>query len=135
MRGAGKRGLAEVELGFDAGHAVIEFDHLADQRVEFDFQTVEAIVDAVESRFYTIESRIQARFHTVQPCLNAVKSPVEAIIVDDIRQNADQYREGRYADRQIELNVRHLPILYFGVGNRLKPDPAPWRAELSAFRQ
>ena len=39
---AGERGdLSDVELGFDAGDAVVEFDDLADQGVELHFEVVE----------------------------------------------------------------------------------------------
>jgi hypothetical protein len=68
--------LADAELGFDAGHAIVQFNDFADKRVKPNVQPIESVVDAVESR-------------------------VESIIKDGIHQDTYQYRESRYADRQI----------------------------------
>jgi hypothetical protein len=43
---AGCGDLSDVELGFDAGDAVIQFDDLANQSVELDLEIVESAVDA-----------------------------------------------------------------------------------------
>src|ERR1700730_6182131 len=101
LANAGKGRLADAELGFDARDAIVQFNDFADERIEPDFQPVESVIDSIESGLRSRLDVIESVIDAVESRFVAVESRVEAVIKDDVHQDTDQYREGRYADRQI----------------------------------
>ena len=103
--------LADAELGFDACHAVVDIDDFAREGVELVVQPVEARIHArfqvAEASLHAVESCVGIVESRIHGSLQAVESRIDGIVLNRVHQNPYQNNEGRDADCQVELQVRH----------------------------
>ena len=77
--------LTDAQLSFDAGNAIVDIDNFTGESVKLDVQVIEA-------RFQNTEARIDCSFEPSEP-------RIHGIVINDVRQQCDQYREGGDSNR------------------------------------
>src|ERR1700686_4438698 len=93
--------LANSELGFDAGYAVVDIYDLAGKGVEFDLQVI-------ESSIQPCLKAADAGLHPAHPGIHSTETGVQTAVLDGVHQHSHQDGEGWNADSQIKLQAGHL---------------------------
>jgi len=90
------------QQGFDASQTIVNFDDFASE--------------GVKARFQTGKTRIHVGFEGSEPCLEACEPPIDRIDLDRRPDSIHYYRENRYANREIKLNVVHACSMIAWLG-------------------
>ncbi|SRR5216684_236482 len=96
--------LPDAELGFDAGHAIVDIDDFAGQGFELVVQPVEP---GIHAGFQVAE----AVLHAAKTALHTAESRIHGTVLNRVRQHPYQNGKAWDADCQIELQVRHYKLI------------------------